>query len=406
MSVIDKAKGIGRRFTVDMRKSITGEAEKRAGLIVKRPVLNGEDWHDWAVKHGIPSPVAADDMHVTVIYSPDVDVKIKPQSRPMIFCTEMGSFHFFGADEDVFVLALGGYETWDLHDRHYFLLTNGATTKWPTYRPHFTVSYSAPGFEISDEALADSPTHLILGGEVFDEPKADFDAKKSGENPEGLIAAGLEVVSLTDAVREAAKSVLEARVGDFNAVDQSALYEIANSTTVAVGVLARFNATDDSGVAEIRKALITVEGKKSHEIVVDLKQVTAEVAKAMGLAEAFKENVAEQMVVTIASVSTVDGELVKDFHGDTITTQALIEFSRDIVRGTRASQFDHNGDNRLEIVQSFVLSEDIQKALGIDLGYEPYLVEIHVPDQNDWAKVLTGDWGASIRGTMYIEDPA
>ena len=375
MSVIDKAKDIGRRLTVDMRKSITGEAEKRAGLVVKRPVLNGEDWYDWAVKHGIPSPLAADDIHVTVIYSPDIDVKTKPQSRPMIFNTEQASFHFFGPDEDVFVLALGGYETWELNDRHYFLLASGATTKWPTYRPHMTISYDAGGFEISDEALADAPGHVILGGEVFDEPNKDFDAKKSGENPEGLIAAGFDPVTLTDAVREAAKSVLEARIGDFNAVDQSALYEIANSTTVPVGVLARFNATDDSGVAEIRKALITEDAKKSHEIVVDLKQVTTEVAKAYGLKEAFKQNVAEQMVVTIASVSTVDGELVKDFHGDTITTQALIEFSRDIVRGTRASQFDHNGDNRLEIVQSFVLSEDIQKALGIDLGYEPYLIE-------------------------------
>ena len=372
------------------------DVAKRAGLLVKRPVLNSADWYDWAVKYEIPNPVPAEKMHVTLIYSPGKDAKIKPQDRPMIMLTEQGGFHMFGVDEDCLVLALGGYEVWELHDRHYFLQTAGLESKWPSYRPHMTLSYDAKDFEISDEALAAAPDYVILGTEVFDDIDDNFaEAAKSMNNPEGLPADDLKLVPVDAALREAAKTLLDVQKSSLDPIETATLWEIAKADSVPIGIIRQVGIDADSHQVEIRKTLE-----------LEFKLVTEEVAKSLGLQEAFKSNEAEQMVVVIASVAKSGGELSTDLHGDQMDGQALVEFSRDIIRGTRAGQFNHNGDNRFEIVQSLFLGEDIQKSLGIDLGYEPLLMEIHIPDSKDWAEVNDGEWGVSIRGTMYVEGPA
>jgi hypothetical protein len=70
--------------------------------------------------------------------------------------------------------------------------------------------------------------------------------------------------------------------------------------------------------------------------------------------------------------------------------------------GTRAGKFEHKGTAKTEVIAGLVLDELWQKALDIDLGYEPYLVEIHVPDATDWAEVKKGDWELSIAGTHVV----
>lgn len=366
------------------------DVAKRSGLFVYRPVLNADEWEAWATKFGIPDPVAAADMHVTLIYS-DVDVKVKPESRVVVLETSRGAFCMFGAEEDVLVVTVGQYDCWTLHDRFYFLTSNGAVTKWPIYRPHMTISYAAPGFEISDEALQAAPEYIVLGGEKFGDLKAE-DVAKSLVNPEGWAAADLEMVDVDADLRQAAEDVLKARPPELTALDIGALYQVAKSDKAPRGAIRHINGEADA------------DDEVSKGLELNFEPITDEVAKKYGLAEALKSDDEEQMVTMIASVAKVGKELAKDVEGDEMTSQTLTEFSRDIIRGTRAGQFNHNGDNRFEIVQSLFLSEEIQKALGIDLGFEPYLVEMHIPDPNDWAKIKDGEWGASIRGTLYVEE--
>lgn len=384
---------------VEIFKRRPAEARKRAGMIVKRPVLNGEEWNAWATRHGIPSPVAADDLHVTIIYS-EVEVLMKPEVRPLVITTSRSYFAMFGPDDDVLVLALGGYDTWELNDRNYFFQANGATTKWPTFRPHMTLSYEADGFDLPLDALTDAPDYVILGGEIYDEPRSD-DVAKSLQNPEGHVGAAAEIVKTTPALQEAAKSLTQDDVERLSPLDQAAVLDIARGVDVQRGVIDRITGGESPIIKIVGEPSSDVKTARDAQFHI----VTEDLAKSLGMKEVFKTNEAEQMVVMIASVAKKDGELVKDLHGDEMDSQALVEFSRDILRGTRAGQFDHNGDNRFEIVQSLFLGEDIQKALGIDLGFEPLLVEMHIPDKNDWAQVMKGEWGASIRGTMYVEEP-
>ncbi len=104
-------------------------------------------------------------------------------------------------------------------------------------------------------------------------------------------------------------------------------------------------------------------------------------------------------------MTTVKGAPVVDMDGDTFTTQAVIEWMRGIIKSHRGVDWDHEGEPCMELVQGFVLSDDVQKALGIDLGYEPALVEVHVANDADWARAETGEFMFSIAGTFEYEVP-
>lgn len=400
MSMIDGAK----RVIADLTKA-------RNGVFVYRPVYNAEQIHAWAVKHGLPNPVPADEMHVTIMASP-VNVTMKPDKTPLVIGSTTGCFAMFGPESDVLVFAFDNY--WCC-DRHWDYLRHGAVCSWPTYRPHLTLSYAPGDFELTDEMLEDFPDHIVLAPEKSGpfEPKVltvdDEDAEGDGED--------VQIVLVIDLAKTAAAEALAERPGDFNPLERTALYEIAKAEKVSAGAVKRLM-ENDKAPAEIAKILestaaetpppVDGEVKKTQRVEKDVeltaRQMTGELAKTLGIQDVSKNLGDEQMVTLIASVSTVGGEPFVDFHGDTISTQALVEFSRSMIRGTRAGQFDHNGDNRNEIVQSFVLSDDIQKSLGFDLGFEALIVEMHVPDPNDWAKVKEGDYCASIRGTMYVEE--
>lgn len=391
--------------------------EKRAGLYVYRPVLNGQEWHDWATKHGVPNPLAADDFHVTVLYSTK-DVKMAADPKPMVistggdgmYCCFPGSFCMLGPKDDVFTFCFDAYT---LQDRNWAFLRNGGESKWPTYRPHMTIGKDASDFEISDEAMADAPLYIILGGEEFAALKVDDQAEDSEANPEGE-TDDVDVVIIIDVVAKAAEKALES-AGALTPFDRSALRDMSTRKVISKPVAKRLAEADwapDEFKALVEKVAepapvnfeIPGETRKSKELVLPVGDLPEQVAKMLGTRRVAKTEDEERMMVGIASVSTVKGELVVDHHGDTITTQTLIEFTRDIIRNGRAGKFDHQGEACNEIVQAFVLSDDIQKSLGIDLGFEPMLIEMHVPGDKEWSLVKSGDWMFSIAGTLYYVD--
>jgi len=396
MNVHDVIKGFRARAAD--RVANPKEVAKRNGLYASRPVVNAQAWYDWAVKYGVPNPIAAADMHVTVVHSTK-DVKIRPRDDYMIVDSERALFAMFGRDEDAFVVA---FWNWRLQDRHWDFIAAGAVTSWPSYRPHLSISYDAADFEISDEAMANAPEQIVLGPEVYDEIRGATPASEA--NPEGLDGEDeLLMMEVEDAIKSAAQQELDKLGETGNPVYRTALYDIAKRDSLPAGVFSHLLA-DDSQFEILKTAVLGEASEPADQSddrrIVMVTKSAEENPAAMEIAAASED---EQMIVAIASVSTVDGELIKDLHGDEMTTQALIEFSRDLMKGYRAGQIDHDGNNRLEVVQSLVLSNDIQQALGINLGYEAYLVEFHVPEKADWEMVKSGKWGASIRGRMYAE---
>lgn len=379
----------------------TAEVEKAAATFISRPVLNAQKWHDWAVKWGVPNVVPAAEMHVTQMAS-DTALMAPLVERAMNISAAQGVFAFFGEQDDCLVFT---FSAWDLYDRWWDLLSAGATPTWPSYRPHLTLSYDAAGFTLPDDAMTDVPGMIVLGPEklVTGQPDPSDQLDPDDETPAVLIL---------DIACSAAAGVLEAERDKLPLMAAYDLADIAKGKATAE-VVKRI-AGADWAPAELKAlstepAPVATPVRKRVEVDYTVKvsalpeqiQKTGFGAKARDISKSDGEEVEDQIVYGIASVSTVNGELVKDLHGDEVTTRALVEFNRSIISGSRAGKFEHLGDECTSIVGGLVLTEDWQKSLGIDLGFEPYLVEIHVPGAQDWAEVKEGDWELSIAGTMW-----
>lgn len=155
-----------------------------------------------------------------------------------------------------------------------------------------------------------------------------------------------------------------------------------------------------------KKIIAGATKRVEKEITLTVNAQTTEVAKAIEGKDVFKSDAERRVAYGWASVATIGGEPVEDLQKDTITVDALLDFTHQIMKGQRAGKFEHEGDACNQIVEAIVLSDDLQKALGIDLGMEGLLIGVHVPEDANWNTVKDGDWMFSIAGTMFVEEAA
>lgn len=97
-----------------------------------------------------------------------------------------------------------------------------------------------------------------------------------------------------------------------------------------------------------------------------------------------------------ATVNSVDGTLVTDHQGDQVEDAEMIKAAHEFVThhrhgGLLHAQSDDGTPHRGgQIVESMVLTADLQKALGIDLGKTGWLIGYRVTDPDAWALVKSG----------------
>ncbi len=455
------------------------ETEKaRTGTFVSRPVLNGAEWAEWAKSAGIPSPLAPDAMHVTVIYS-STPVQMIPDDCPIVIDAKTGAFALMGPNEDAFALA---FFSWQLNDRNWAYQGNGAVPTWPTYRPHLTLSNDAAGFELDDATLADAPEYIILGAEVS-APLTD--GADDDEDPEGV--DGDEDGDYDDDANplviivsvEQSEKLLER---ELNPIDATAVYQIAQGRPVTTNVLKRLGEQLECDVAKAAKkatkgdygshaeagyadpgyqddgkpryplksggklnkervdaagSYIAQSGNASKYTAAQLSSIKSKISaakKALGedtedtKKSAFKDktitmtremrevvksklgaevvSVAEdeaQLMYNIANVYSIGGKTVLDVDGEGFTTEAMEQFIAQVLKRDKSSTWEHEGDPVNVVVQGLVLSDAVQKALGIDLGFECLVTATHFPDGEEWAKAKAGPWEQSIAGRFWYE---
>jgi hypothetical protein len=115
----------------------------------------------------------------------------------------------------------------------------------------------------------------------------------------------------------------------------------------------------------------------------------------------------ERMAYGIAAVSTVNGEPYFDLQGDHIPTDELVKMAHGFITDYRVGGALHLRDPESgeplvagHVVESVVLSSDLQKALGIDLGRECWLIGLKVEDEHVLKMIEAGHLaGFSIGGT-------
>jgi 8-oxo-dGTP pyrophosphatase MutT (NUDIX family) len=147
----------------------------RRPLYVHRKLLNPKPLLSWARQNGIESPLAANDLHVTIVYSKEpVDWLAMGQAWSNRVEIEGGPrmLQRFG---DALVLSFASY---DLEDRHAQMRERGASFDFPQYRPHVTLSYKDP--DVDAEELAPYAGKLIFGPEIFQPIEEDWSVGKAG----------------------------------------------------------------------------------------------------------------------------------------------------------------------------------------------------------------------------------
>lgn len=93
-----------------------------------------------------------------------------------------------------------------------------------------------------------------------------------------------------------------------------------------------------------------------------------------------------------ASVSHSDGQAIIDHQGDMIDTTELVKAAQQFMQESRASKAMHRGDVIGEVVESMVMTPDIQHALGIQLDRVGWYIGIKIHDNDVWQKLQQGDY--------------
>lgn len=381
------------------------------GLYVYRPVLNAQEWIDWAAAAGVPNLVAAADLHVTVVSS-STDAKVPLACDPLVIRTDAdywgaGRFGFLGKDNQAFCFI---FSSWELQDRFYTYSSNGTTSDFPGYVPHLTFSMDAAAFDLPDTALANVPCYIVLGAEIRADRKLPDPSDQMIDDDAGAEDDAETIVVVLASVKQAAETVLAEKTADVDPRQMAALLAIAHDkplTKAAAKALAKATWAPEllqniMGKTEAR-GLKPPSDMKSKEAKITIAQVSGEVAKAFGASgKGYDEE--RRWVYGVASVSTIAGALVEDLDGDFVTTKCLEDYCAALITSGAGGDFEHETDAVNTIVGALTFSTDLQKSLGIDLGMEFLLTVTHVPDDADWEKVKKGEWMQSIAGVFYYED--
>lgn len=120
-------------------------------------------------------------------------------------------------------------------------------------------------------------------------------------------------------------------------------------------------------------------------------------------AEIIKADNDKRIVYGWASVVEKDGVPVVDHQGDVILVDDLIAAAHDFMT-VRKGGVLHDGRHVADMIESIVLTKDVQESLGIDLGQVGWFIGMKVNDDEVWQGVMDDDLTAfSIGGVGQRE---
>lgn len=138
-------------------------------LYVQRKLLNASALIAWAKAQGFTSALAADDMHVTVLYS---RTPVDPMKMGETWTSEAdggltvkpgGPRAVERLGENAVVLL---FASWSLVSRHNEMVAAGASHDYDEYQPHVTISFSAEGIDL--DTVKPFTGELRFGPEIFE----------------------------------------------------------------------------------------------------------------------------------------------------------------------------------------------------------------------------------------------
>lgn len=114
----------------------------------------------------------------------------------------------------------------------------------------------------------------------------------------------------------------------------------------------------------------------------------------------------EQIVYGWASPVSEFGTSIIDKQGDVLDIDDVRKAAHDFMLNSRSGGSMHKdiGIDKASVVESVVLSTELQKALGIDMPYEGWFIGVKIHDNAVWKKIEDGEYtGFSIGGSGVRE---
>ena len=107
--------------------------------------------------------------------------------------------------------------------------------------------------------------------------------------------------------------------------------------------------------------------------------------------EISKLDLEKQIVYGWASVVEKDGKAVVDHQGDIISIDEIEKAAHQFLTDCRVAGDSHITKGVGHLVESIVFSNELQKALGIDLGQAGWFVGFKVTSDEVWKRIKKGE---------------
>jgi hypothetical protein len=173
-----------------------------------------------------------------------------------------------------------------------------------------------------------------------------------------------------------------------------------NENAVKANMKAARSETGETRSASVRRARgANRQGRKFRAI----SRVTKRFEIPVKIQKADKK---EQIVYGWASPVSEFGTSIIDKQGDVLDIDDVRKAAHDFMLNSRSGGSMHKdiGIDRASVVESVVLSTELQKALGIDMPYEGWFIGVKIHDNAVWKKIEDGEYtGFSIGGSGVRE---
>lgn len=392
-----------------VKKAAVTKAFGAKPIYMKRPVLNAERLQEWAGEQGLATTLPPDDMHVTVVYSKDpfsveltrqIDNAYEAQYDGKPFAT-MGygnivvrgghrSMERLGPNGGAYVLRI---ESPELAGENAMYRQMGASTSWPDFKPHITITWKAPEGEI-EPFMGD----IVLGPLIALPLNEDWKSEMvEVPTPRAEIAKRQvqdDMFTMPDEAR--ARSVdlgLEGRI-HVASDDLQGYYmpgEDHDEYVAALEQIGMIMPEEEPDETPTPEGLV-------EQIVAALIRTAAEldVSKRFDVLKADEE---QRIVWGWASVSTVKGELMTDTQGDVIEPGEMVKMANAYMNTARAGKVMHFGEPVAKMLHSFPLTKELGDLLGVSSDREGWIVGMKIEDDTIWKMVKQGTFtGFSIGG--------
>ena len=380
-----------------------------------RPVLNAEEILDWAKSQGFEKCMSPDELHTTVVYSkrgfsPQLTMQAEADWDDD---DHYGNIVLSGGERSLSKLGdngavVLGFTEDRIRNEHDFFRSLGAKWDYPDYKQHVTLTYQGAPEDL--DKIEPYSGDIVFGPmrfrpleESFDPNSIEhvdlnsFDMRKYQFHRDAYTMPAEAMVASEDMGLGGAYHVHE--------IDGQGMYMPGESHEDYLRAIGAEVSDPEPEQADSSALEMFMDRLFGHLFKGKEPKVPKEVAKVEEVPEHFFEDPIlkiddeKRIVWGWASVTAVNGKLVRDLHGDVILTETMVNAADEFMMHKRTAKAMHDGNSIGFVLHSFPFTKELGDALGIQSEMEGWVIAMKILDEDYWRRVKSGEFrGFSIGG--------